>query len=588
MKIAKIRVKNFRSIWQLEVPSKDSFKNLVVIIGPNNSGKSNILRAIRLVLEQLDENTLKNIPIQNPWFFNHYDEPSVIEIFLDFDDSEAQQILEALEGKIEVVKSAYLKVELLKNHVETKWKLSELQIFGHFDESAVELAKEFYTEVAKLGSKDLKEASPSPIKVVQNGEVILHDAFRAIINVIGKDTGKVVYIHTGKELDSSPYNGREDIPIPNYLMENIRWICQSSLRRSFIKQLQMVKDASDYSADGSTIHYEAEDFPVELFGSGSLAFDAILATLLRVENEKGNSIALIEEPELHLHPDLVRELAMIFEEFAERGKLQLFVVTQSPEFIDALSDKSVVIFTKKSRDGPHGDPATIAIQARKDTEEDAEKVFEYLTIELGARPLFANVLLLVEGGDDERLLRYWINCSRRDLPNLRKYSICIVPFAKRFQDGGLLNFVRILKEKLKYDVFVILDGDEKGEKMYDLLRKKFADIPFKWSVPDILSFIDPELIADAIKGVVQSLGIELKGNQEDKYKEYLEKVKNGALKEKDGKKVYENLLQLLKEASDMSILQLKDKIGLEIIKRKPKIPGEVKGVLAQIDQMLGG
>ena len=44
MKIAKITIKNFRSIEELNFEPK----NVTAICGTNSSGKSNVLRAIRL------------------------------------------------------------------------------------------------------------------------------------------------------------------------------------------------------------------------------------------------------------------------------------------------------------------------------------------------------------------------------------------------------------------------------------------------------------------------------------------------------------------------------------------------------------
>ena len=46
MKIARVRIENYRSIKQLDF----SPNNYCALIGENNAGKSNILKAINLVL----------------------------------------------------------------------------------------------------------------------------------------------------------------------------------------------------------------------------------------------------------------------------------------------------------------------------------------------------------------------------------------------------------------------------------------------------------------------------------------------------------------------------------------------------------
>ena len=57
MKLITFSVKNFRSITKTE---KISLSNFSVLVGPNNEGKSNILRAIRLALIVLSRNNVIN------------------------------------------------------------------------------------------------------------------------------------------------------------------------------------------------------------------------------------------------------------------------------------------------------------------------------------------------------------------------------------------------------------------------------------------------------------------------------------------------------------------------------------------------
>jgi len=511
MKIAKVYIKNFRSIWELEVPTKGYFKNLVVLIGCNDSGKTNILRALRLALEQLDESTSKNLPIQNPWFFNYEDEPSIIELFLTPDKYESQQILNATK-QLEHLGLIYLQVKLFKTDAGVRWELSNLKIMDTTSsKSTVELAKEFYEEVKRRYGeyKELKEIPPS-IEIIKDGNVVRKDIFDLLVKIFGKDSNKLMYLCTTKELSVTTYNGREEIAIPYNLRENIRSITSCPpLRRIFIKRLEYVKESYNYSPDASTISYMDEDLPTELFGSGSLAFDAVFASLILAEQKCGESsgIVLIEEPEVHLHPELVREMALLLEEFAERGKLQLFIVTQSPELIDAFYDKSGIIFVKKAivKHPKYGfelaEPATQAFPLAEG------EILTHLSREMGIKMFFSNVLLLVEGGEDESLLRCWIREKRKELTHLRKYSIGIIPFAKKFKRGGLVNLVKTLKERLKIDVFVILDGDDEGMENYKELRDYgLGDIAFHWNEPDILCFIESSMLVDVIQEVFRNAG----------------------------------------------------------------------------------
>ena len=61
MKIRRLRIKNFRSIYDLTF----DLSNFTILIGRNNSGKTCILDAIRIVFENLDRNIKKTIKFEN-------------------------------------------------------------------------------------------------------------------------------------------------------------------------------------------------------------------------------------------------------------------------------------------------------------------------------------------------------------------------------------------------------------------------------------------------------------------------------------------------------------------------------------------
>ena len=72
MKLTRIRIRNFRSIDDLEIRPQD----YTSLIGPNNSGKSSVLRAIKLFLNQ-------EKPTPDDWRYGHKAEQ--IELEADFD-----------------------------------------------------------------------------------------------------------------------------------------------------------------------------------------------------------------------------------------------------------------------------------------------------------------------------------------------------------------------------------------------------------------------------------------------------------------------------------------------------------------------
>ncbi len=68
MKLTRIKIRNLRCIEEVELRPKD----YTSLIGPNNAGKSTVLRAIEIFLDQL-------IPSLDEWRSGHENEPIVIE-----------------------------------------------------------------------------------------------------------------------------------------------------------------------------------------------------------------------------------------------------------------------------------------------------------------------------------------------------------------------------------------------------------------------------------------------------------------------------------------------------------------------------
>lgn len=72
----------------------------------------------------------------------------------------------------------------------------------------------------------------------------------------------------------------------------------------------------------------------------------LFAYLLLLHDPKPYPLLCVEEPENHLHPDLLPELAEEFREYANRGG-QVFVSTHSPEFVNALKIDELFWLTRK-------------------------------------------------------------------------------------------------------------------------------------------------------------------------------------------------------------------------------------------------
>jgi putative ATP-dependent endonuclease of OLD family len=129
-------------------------------------------------------------------------------------------------------------------------------------------------------------------------------------------------------------------------------------------------------------------------GSNNLLFMACELLLLAQEDE-GNKMLLIEEPEAHLHPQRqLRVMKTLQEEAAEKG-IQIIVTTHSPNLASAVDLENIVLI--------HGNRAfSMAKQETKLEESDYRFLQRFLDV-TKANLFFARGVMIVEG-DAENIL----------------------------------------------------------------------------------------------------------------------------------------------------------------------------------------
>lgn len=438
MKIKGFGIKNYRSFDDDGI-YLDNLEKINIIIGKNNCGKSNVLRFLQTLNSNIQD--FKKFPndIQNQHRRN---------------------------GK-ESILQLKIKGEDLPNNTE---KISHGRIFNYneffrkyhlFDFSISSQSIELPEMINKLDKRELVpfqniySSASSAILL----ETIKDTWTKSIINFIRDDFKDLIYIphlrvikegHSFGDSNSS-INGSNIISkmfeMQNPSIGDEKSKDKFNLIQKFVRELvnkPRLKIEIPHTKEEIVLTIDDNRLPLESFGTGIHQLVLMCSSLVIHEN----SIVCIEEPEIHLHPELQRK----FINFLNETKNIYFITTHSNIFLDSRYNTS--IYHVKN----DGIKSTIFNANR------TEKTFSILN-DLGYRSsdiLQSNGIIWVEGPSDRIFLLKWIYLLDSDLVEGLDFSIM-------FYGGRLLSHLTFQNEKiipelipllkLNRNAYVIMDRD---------------------------------------------------------------------------------------------------------------------------------
>ena len=463
MYLSRLVIQNFRSINSLDVgfgPGKN------VIVGRNNAGKSNIIKAIDLMLGEYSPTYHKSESITENDFHNG-DVSKPIFIWCELTRSEIDGTLEALND------DELGKINFFRLYSAQDTNVPVTQKIEHFDadgidglffysseDGQIELDKEYQERTVSkcwIGNKPYcKRRTPTELKDFDRFGI----AFRCKA-LAGHFEREMVFFYRKKddpewiEASSSVFRNAliQSAIIPSFRdpKDQLR-ITQYSwfgkLLRKYVNSedpelataFNGVRLASDklfqnlkkevgddkinvafpnttvsfqFNPDTkqdihkSTLIYVDDGFNSELKDKGSGIQSAVMIALFDfyVTNvaHSSSSLLAVEEPELYLHPHGRRVLADRFSSFLAGGTNQLILTTHSSEFISNLEDSSTIICVSKGRDG----------SVARNVSFDEVKKRQILIKKQNAEMFFADGVILTEGAD-----KYFVQESSRVLATL--------------------------------------------------------------------------------------------------------------------------------------------------------------------------
>ena len=465
MYLSRIQVKNFRNFHDLDV----RLGRASVVVGENNVGKSNLLFALRLILDPRLSDSSRMLREEDFWA--GLNEPvknrEVIEVAIEFQDFQKEQSIFAvlqpycIPGPVtDTARLTYRfrpKPSLLK-----KPQLAigdyEFVVFGGTDEkNRVDFDTRRWIPIEVLqalrdAETDLAAWRNSPLKPLVERLRLPETTLEAVAAQIDAATSQLLSDNNVQQLTQDIHNRLSQM-VGRLLRIDPSLGFTATVPERLTRSLRMFGDGP------------AQRPVAEL----SLGVDNVLYLLLlaielerkEAAAERATTILAIEEPEAHLHPYLQR---LVFRDFLRRES-PVLLTTHSPH-IASVAPLSSIVLLRNNQNG-QGSKGRSTLEAGL-LDQEVDDLQRYMDA-TRAEVLFAQGVILVEGAAE----LFLIPAVAEDMgTTLDEYglTVCSVhgtdfaPYAKLLGPNGLdIPFV------------VLTDGDwytaRSGEELSRGLRR---------------------------------------------------------------------------------------------------------------------
>lgn len=450
MKIGTIRIENFRNFHRLEVPVGRS----AVILGENQIGKTNLIFALRLVLDPSLPDSVRQLRQEDFWdgIARPLANDSKITISVDIAEFEND------EGQLAVLAEHLIEPEPMVarityefgpvpglDHPPTKESDFEFTIYGGArPESRIgyDLRKRIPMEVLHAlrdAEGDLARWTKSPLKPLLDRakEDVDRSELDTAAKSISDETDKVAKLKSIKDLADSINSALKAMVGDSQAIEVALGFSPTDPDR-LLRALRLLFDEKQREI------YEAS------LGTANVLYLALRSLDLESLVNEGNrehTFFCIEEPEAHLHPHLQRLVYRNYlrprspvgkESVSGTGRITYLLTTHSPHIASVTPVESLILLRKDTDENATVGVSGAAVPLSAKERDDIER---YLDVSR-AEGLFSRGILLVEGDAEMFLIPLLAARAGYDLDALG-ITVCsvggtnFVPFVKFFGPCGL-------------------------------------------------------------------------------------------------------------------------------------------------------
>ena len=533
MILKRLKLKNFRGYKFLEV---DFDKNMNVIIGKNDIGKSTIMEALDIFF---NNNTKTKIDIDD---LNIHSEEPIIEISCLFEDDDTNLIIDStysttLRKEFLLNNEGLLEIKKSWNCSKSKINASDLKIYlkaNYPQIGKLPLINIKRGELQKLLDKlkdeidhydDINKNINSEIRTsLYNYHITNNCDFKEVFIDINKEDAKNIWTKISNNLpifflfksDRSNIDSDSEVQDPLKLatknvlkeisdeLDKIKDKVEEAVKIIGNNTIEKLKELdSDIALNLNTelslkpwdsiFSFEVIDgrgIPLNKRGSGIrrlmlLSYFRAEAERVIKESSKNNVIYAIEEPETSQHPNYQTMIMEALLDLSTDYKHQIIITTHTPE-IAKMVDINKIIFLNKDSFGNS-----------KIVQENDNKIKEVIK-SLGILPdVYTKLVVFVEGPTDVLFIEHLSRLdSFRKIIDINKENISIIPLTggnlkkwvtKNYFDNSPVKEIHIYDSDVDdYKKLVSEMNKEPGSRRFGIITER----------REIENYIPPTLIEE--------------------------------------------------------------------------------------------
>ncbi|QDT55583.1 glutamine ABC transporter ATP-binding protein [Caulifigura coniformis] len=443
-KLRKLVIKNFGCIGS--TPVEIDLDDVVVLVGRNNTGKSTILRAYQVIMtSSAPKLELDDFPESK------VDAAALPEIELHtriIDNPPASKWIAKIDGE---------------DIVRERWTWTKDKVVGK--RQGFDVASDQWSDQVPWGAANVANSRrPRPHRIDAFGspeeqtEAVVKLLLAALLSAIGNlphteagEDGELKETEYGKLLKDIASLQRAVVEQVqdqiDHAQQQLTEVIQNVFRGYRIefdaKPEEDITSCLNFFKPGALLRMGPKDghmSSAERQGSGArrtLMWAALkYAADKKADEDAKPNLLLMDEPELCLHPNAVREACNVLYDLPKTGKWQVMVTTHSPAFIDLSRDNTTVVRVERDADGVVIRGTTVFRPEKAKLSDDEKEELKMLNL---CDPslcefFFGGRTVIVEGDTEYTAFRFLLDKFPDD-PRLKdvhvvrargKYTICLV------------------------------------------------------------------------------------------------------------------------------------------------------------------